>query len=86
MSVTLKLPKGWSMRTGTPYGVVIDAPHGSVTVDVGMRNFTLGEQHVKRYGTYERRGWRDRLYRDAIDALVTLGKELEERKRAAGSS
>lgn len=86
MSVTLKLPKGWSMRTGTPYGVVIDAPHGSVTVDVGMRNFTLGEQHVKLYCTYERRDWRDRLYRDAIDALATLGKELEERKRAAGSS
>lgn len=86
MDVTIKLPKGWSMRENTPYGVVIDAPHGSVTVDVGMRNFTLGEQHVLRYGTYASRGWRDRLYRDAIMALDSLGREIEVRKSAAGSS
>ncbi|MFC7633211.1 hypothetical protein ACFQVB_37305 [Paraburkholderia humisilvae] len=57
-----------------------------MTVDVGMRNFTLGEQHVMRYGTYARRGWRDRLYRDAIKSLVKLGKDLEERKSAATGS
>ncbi len=72
------------MRPNTPYGVVIDAPHGSVTVDVGMRNFTLGEQHVMRYGKYGRRGWRDRLYRDAIRELVKQGKEIEA-VRATGS-
>jgi hypothetical protein len=86
VNVIIALPKGWSMRSNTPYGVVIDAPHGSVTVDVGMRNFTLGERHVLRYGPYARRGWRDRLYRDAIKSLVKLGKEIEESKRTAASS
>ena len=66
----IELPKGWKLRPDTQFGVVITAPHGSVTIDITMRNFVLGERMVMAYGKYSRRGWRKRLFSDAILALA----------------
>ncbi|MHC2876901.1 hypothetical protein [Ralstonia sp. 121560039-2] len=70
----IELPKGWKLRPDTQFGVVITAPHGSVTIDITMRNFVLGERMVMSYGKYSRRGWRKRLFQDAIQALEKAKK------------
>lgn len=77
------LPDGWTVEESRSYGVVIEAPGidgGSVTVDENARNFLLGVGVVRTKGNYSGRGWQDRLYADAIEALkTTLARHAQKR-------
>jgi hypothetical protein len=66
----LVLPEAWTCEKDSSYGVVIGWPgHGYVTVNDSVRGFALGIQPVRERGNYAGRGWKDRLYADAIKAL-----------------
>lgn len=77
------LPDGWTAEESKSYGVVIEAPGvdgGCVTVDENARNFLLGLGVVRTKGSYSGRGWQDRLYTDAIDALkAAMARHAEKR-------
>lgn len=69
------LPEGWTMEESRAYGTVIIKPGpdgGCVTVDEGKRNFELGMVVVRGRGEYAGRGWRERLYSDAVAALQAV--------------
>jgi hypothetical protein len=75
----LILPEGWTREEIPSYGVVIGWPkHGFATVDERVRGFALGMQPIRKRGDYTGRGWKDRLYSDAIKAL----QEVFERRQA----
>lgn len=73
----VSLPAGWIADEVRGYGMVIEAVDaegrrlGAVTVDETVRGFAMGMTGVSR--TLERpytgRGWRARLYSDAIARL-----------------
>lgn len=72
-SAKLVLPENWEAEERS-VGVVIDAVEdgrhqGMVTVCEQARSFTLGMAPVRDQGPYKGRGWREALYRDAIQAL-----------------
>jgi hypothetical protein len=69
MSETL-LPEGWTREEIRGYGIVLEWPgHGAVTVCEKVRSFELGMVPPRRTKGYSGRGWKDRLYADAIKAL-----------------
>lgn len=73
--MAIVLPEGWTMGESRTYGTVITKPGregGYVTVDEGKRNFELGTVVVRRRGDYAGRGWRERLYADAVAALQAI--------------
>ncbi|MGF6836993.1 hypothetical protein QF001_000860 [Paraburkholderia youngii] len=73
------LPEGWTREEIRSYGTVIEWPgHGFATVDERVRGFALGMQVVRMRGDYAGRGWKDRLYADAVKAL----QEVFERRKA----
>lgn len=67
------LPENWEVEersVGVVIGAVEGGQHqGMVTVCEKARNFTLGMASVRDQGTYKGRGWREALYRDAIQTL-----------------
>lgn len=72
------LPEGWTREEIRCYGVVIEWPrHGAVTVDEKARGFTLGMQPVRTRGDYSGRGWKERLYADAVKALRDVFAEKQ---------
>lgn len=76
----LLLPEGWTREEIRCYGIVLEWPgHGAVTVDENVRGFALGMQPIRKRGDYAGRGWKDRLYADAIKAL----QEVFERRPTA---
>lgn len=63
------LPIGWE-RSEYWFGVVLHWPdNGFVTISEKKRGFALGHGSICKAMNYEGRGWRDRLYADAIKAL-----------------
>lgn len=64
------LPEGWE-RTELWFGVVLHwTNNGFVTVCEKKRGFAIGHgSAVKPMLGYTGRGWKDRLYADAIKAL-----------------
>lgn len=73
----IALPEGWNQFM---YGsaVVWEIPtKGAVTIDENKRGFTLGigGYITSRADIYTGRGWKDRLYADAINALQDVFKE-----------
>lgn len=80
VQVPITLPKGWR-ATSDSRGVVIDSfdedgrMQGSVTVSEQVRGFALGIQsvHASSVSTkYAGRGWREKLYADAVAALQAV--------------
>ena len=71
MDIPIQLPSGWSLEWAAPRVAIIRAPGPYfITVDERLRNFALG--HGPVYDSaydYTGRGWRKRLYRDAIEEL-----------------
>lgn len=66
----ISLPPGWTHYTSSSYGTVIEAPGiGAVSVDETARNFALGMTTVRDRGAYSGRGWKEKLFTDAIAAL-----------------
>lgn len=64
------LPEGWTREEVRGYGVVLEWPHhGAVTIDEERRGFSIGACPVWARGDYSGRGWKERLYADAIKAL-----------------
>jgi hypothetical protein len=75
--MAIQLPEGWKKEDAPALGVVVSAPAnfgggGHVTIDEKRRNFTLGQCQVFRRGDYEGRGWKERLYNDAISHLKSV--------------
>lgn len=73
------LPSGWTAKGYSSY-VYITAPTSSrvgeavLTVSEHMRNFAFGNHVLTRNGEkYQGRGWKKRLYDDAITALLAAG-------------
>lgn len=73
----ISLPKGWR-ATSDSRGVVIDSfdddgrMQGSVTVSEQVRGYALGIQSVRASNgpsKYTGRGWKQKLYADAVAAL-----------------
>lgn len=65
------LPKDWTREEIRGYGTVLEwAGHGAVTINEDVRGFALGMCPVRTKGEYAGRGWKDRLYADAISALT----------------
>lgn len=64
------LPDGWE-RSEVWFGTVLHwCGNGFVTVSEKHRSFSLGHGSVTtRLSGYTGRGWKDRLYADAIKAL-----------------
>jgi hypothetical protein len=78
--MSIVLPDGWMMGEARAFGVVITKPGqkgGHVTVDERLRNFTLGMVVVRGRGSYSGRGWRERLYSDAVAALQAIWVDVE---------
>lgn len=74
--IPVPLPEGWQVTTAPAGAVGIEAYNaesgefaGAVSVCEDKRNFELGLVVVKRRGNYAGRGWRQRLYQDAIEKL-----------------
>lgn len=70
-NVPITLPDEWSAEWSDIYnGIIITAAtDGYVTVNEQLRNFGLGICLVKSPGDYHGRGWKQRLYEDAVNAL-----------------
>jgi len=73
------LPAGWTAEESS-FGILIEGRGedgrgiGGVTINETVRGYALGISPVRRLFTddpspYQGRGWREKLYRDAIDAL-----------------
>ena len=79
VKVPIELPKGWRALSD-PRGVVIDAfddegrMQGSVTVCEQPRGFALGVVGVRPSAgvNYAGRGWKPKLYADAVAALQAV--------------
>jgi hypothetical protein len=69
----MELPEGWE-RKPFFFGDVLTWPdHGSVTVNVEKRGFAIGHgTYVRNMAGYTGRGWKDRLYADAVKALQAV--------------
>lgn len=65
------LPAGW-VREERWFGVILMwSDHGFVTINEKKRGFALGSGSiVQAMPGYTGRGWKDRLYADAIAALI----------------
>jgi hypothetical protein len=75
----ITLPAGWTAEGYANY-VHITAPSNSrtgpvtLTASEHMRDFALGRQVLTRNGEkYQGRGWRKRLYDDAVQAMLAAG-------------
>lgn len=75
MNVQALLPARWLHEELTGYGIILTAvdesgqQQGSVTVNEVARNFKLGIGPVRTNGDYAGRGWKIKLYQDAVQAL-----------------
>jgi hypothetical protein len=76
--MVIQLPEGWERKEGYFKWVSYltwnrtDGPV-SVTVDEDKRGYALGHgAYVRTMSGYTGRGWKDRLYADAIEALKRL--------------
>lgn len=73
------IPDGWRIEIDPSYGVIIAAidqknrVNGFVTVGEKSRSFSLGiNPHTNNFkvnDSYKGRGWRHRLYIDAVNSL-----------------
>jgi len=75
-TVPVTLPESWKLDSMPGGEVVIEAWHsetgaflGCISVSEEKRNFSLGAVTVKAKGTYGSRGWKKKLYEDAIRHL-----------------
>jgi len=75
-TVPVTLPESWLLDSMPGGEVVIEAKDsetgaflGCISVSEEKRNFSLGAVTVKAKGTYRGRGWKKKLYEDAIQHL-----------------
>ncbi|GBO88652.1 hypothetical protein MSSD14B_23200 [Marinobacter salsuginis] len=75
-AVPVTLPESWKLDSMPGGEVVIEARHsetgaflGCISVSEEKRNFSLGAVTVKAKGTYGGRGWKKKLYADAVQHL-----------------
>lgn len=79
LKLPVDLPSGWTAEANS-FGVLIEARNadgriiGGMTVDEKMRGYTPGIARVRAsdIDAYCGRGWKEALYRDAIDRLITI--------------
>nr|WP_057929864.1 hypothetical protein [Burkholderia ambifaria] len=82
IKLPIALPAGWTSEKCS-FGILIEAKDGTgrfvggVIVNEVIRGFAMGVAPVHRArnagpSAYQGRGWRERLYRDAVEALGTV--------------
>ena len=75
IDIPVELPEHWEVVFNDAYGHVIEARaddgglDGAVTVSEQNRNYKLGMMPIREKGPYAGRGWKEKLYRDAVAAL-----------------
>lgn len=75
----MTLPEDWTREEIRGYGIVLEwLGHGCVTVDEDRRGFALGMCPVRERGDYTGKGWRERLYAAAINALQDVFLKTKE--------
>lgn len=70
----MTLPEGWTEELGSKRAILEWTGHGAVTISLERRGFVLGIGGYipwpdPKTSPYTGRGWKDRLYADAIRAL-----------------
>lgn len=77
----MNLPEGWTEELGAKRAILEWGGHGAVTISLERRGFVLGIGGYIPWPdpgspyAYTGRGWKDRLYADAIKALQDLFAE-----------
>jgi hypothetical protein len=79
LKLPVDLPSGWTAEVCS-FGILIEARNadgrvlGGMTVDESTRGFASGISRVKASegDSYRGKGWKEALYRDAIDGLIAI--------------
>ncbi len=76
----MTLPDGWTEELSPKFAILEWPGHGAVTISLERRGFVLGHGVYvpwpdPKANPYTGRGWKDRLYADAIKALQNVFAE-----------
>jgi hypothetical protein len=73
IDIPIELPAGWKASRYDDDCVLIEAPHGAVTINVKERSYVYGTMRPRRtvlgVDVYRGRDWRKYLFTDAVECL-----------------